>query len=358
MIETLKELYSILTDAQKKSLFKLQFFVVFMAFSEVIGTRYSVSTSTCTSALQMVLNYFNVAGYEVLVASASFITDVSVIKWCGATPIFVEMNPSTLSFDLDDLKSKITSRTKCVIWVHLTGIISDDYQEIINICKDNKLKLIEDCSHAHGSSVNGKNAGALGDVGCFSFYPGKIMTSGTGGMVTTNNMKLAAYVQSARLFGRCEGSEGKVCIEGNDWFMDEIRACVGYHQLLDLDENIKSRRKIAERYNQRLSSLSKFSLIKLKENNMPAYYQYAIILNKEVNRERLIKAMMSDYGIRTKRIYKPTHTEDIFSDLVQSEDRLMVTEDILSRSLCLPMYCQLSMSEVDYICDSLKSTLR
>ena len=125
-------------------------------FSNRMGVKYSVTTNTCTTALQIVLSYYNVKDREILVPSASFITDISSIKWSGGIPVFVDMNPYTMSFDLNDLEKKLTSKTKALIWVHLTGVVSDQYLEIINFCKSNNLVLIEDCSHAHGATVNNK----------------------------------------------------------------------------------------------------------------------------------------------------------------------------------------------------------
>jgi len=161
------------------------------SFASYIGTAKAVSTNTCTTALQICLMHYDVRGYEVLVPTASFFTDVSVVRWAGGIPILVDADPLTLTFDMEDLKRKVTSRIKVIIWVHLTGVISPNWREIVAFAKENNLFLIEDCAHAHGASVDGIKAGAIGDVGCFSFYPTKVMTTGTGGILTTNDDELA-----------------------------------------------------------------------------------------------------------------------------------------------------------------------
>jgi dTDP-4-amino-4,6-dideoxygalactose transaminase len=137
------------------------------------------------------------------------------------------MNPETFSFDLEDLARKLTPNTKGVIWVHMIGIISQEYQKIVNFCRDHELFLIEDCAHAHGAEIDGKMAGTLGDAGCFSFFPTKVLTTGTGGMITTNNAELMVYAKEVRLLGR-HIETGEIVHKSNDWFMDEIRACIGY----------------------------------------------------------------------------------------------------------------------------------
>jgi len=323
-------------------------------FSNRMGVKYSVTTNTCTTALQIVLSYYNVKDREILVPSASFITDISSIKWSGGIPVFVDMNPYTMSFDLNDLEKKLTSKTKALIWVHLTGVVSDQYLEIINFCKSNNLVLIEDCSHAHGATVNNKEAGSLGDAACFSFYPGKMMTTGAGGMISTNNEELAIYSRQMRLFGRCEEDGSKVCLEGNDWFMDEIRACIGLDQLHNLDNNLKKRRTVASIYNKRLGSHPGIGIFNISNTNNPSYYLYFVTLDKSVDRKKVISMMMNIFNISTKRIYKPTHMEKIFRDINSADDNtLRVTEDILSKTLCLPIFYQITTKQVNYISDSL-----
>lgn len=323
-------------------------------FSINTGVDYSITTNTCTTALQIVLSYYNVKDKEVLVPSASFITDISSIKWSGGMPVFVDMNPLTMSFDLNDLEEKLTPKTKALIWVHLTGVISSQYLEIINFCKSNNLILIEDCSHAHGAAVNNKKAGSLGDAACFSFYPGKMMTTGAGGMISTNNEKLANYSRQMRLFGRCENDGSKVCLEGNDWFMDEIRACIGLDQLNNLNDNLENRRKVANLYNKKLDLHPAISTFKTSKTNQPSYYLYFVTLDKSIDRSKVISMMINMFNVSTKRIYKPTHMEEIFCNIsCVDKNTLKVTEDILSRTLCLPMFHQITTKQVCYISDSL-----
>src|SRR5437773_3986059 len=230
------------------------------AFAVHHGTRSAVATNSCTSALQICLMHYDVRGREVLVPSAGFITDISVIQWAGGTPILVDCDPATLAFDLDDLRRKVSPRTKGMIWVHLIGLISPAWKEIVAFAREHELFLIEDCAHAHGAEVDGRKAGSFGDVGCFSFYPTKVMTSGTGGILVTSDPALEKSAREIRLFGR-ENGTGGVVREGNDWFLDEIRACIAHSQLKDLEMFLARRREIAGLYHQKLWGVPGISLL-------------------------------------------------------------------------------------------------
>jgi dTDP-4-amino-4,6-dideoxygalactose transaminase len=326
-------------------------------FSEFVGVKHAIAVNTCTTALQIVLQYSNVKEGEVLVPSGSFITNISSIKWSGGTPVFVDMNPNTLSFDLEDLERKRTVRTKAIMWVHLTGIISSEYQMIVEYAKDHNLVLIEDCAHSLGASVNGINAGSLANAGCFSFFPSKIMTTGTGGMITTNDTGLMEYAKQARLLGRCLDDSGEICIEGNDWFMDEIRACIGSHQMKDLNFNLMARRSVANRYNTAFQNHSKMDIFEFLGNNNPSYYQYVVILDNLVNRDNVIKILKEEYGVASKRVYLPTHKESIFKDLNFDSTTLKQTENTLNQSLCLPIYCSIDDKEVEHVISSVLAIL-
>jgi dTDP-4-amino-4,6-dideoxygalactose transaminase len=326
-------------------------------FAEFVGVKHAITVNTCTTALQIVLQYYNIEEREVLVPSGSFLTNISSIKWSGGIPIFVDMNPQTLSFDLEDLKRKHTERTRGIMWVHLTGIISPEYQKIVEYANDNNLFLIEDCAHSHGGSVDGMKSGSLANAGCFSFFPSKIMTTGTGGMVTTNDANMMKYVKQVRLLGRCLDNSGDICIEGNDWFMDEIRTCIGHYQMEELDFNLKVRRSVADRYNSAFRNHSKISIFDMPENNNPSYYQYVVIIDDSINCNNMIEMLKDEYGVSSKRIYRPTHQEPIFKSLKFDPATLRQTENTLNQSLCLPIYCTISNKEVEHVILSVLTTL-
>jgi perosamine synthetase len=323
-------------------------------FAAYVGTSKAVTTNSCTTALQISMMHYGVHDAEVLVPAASFVTDISSVKWAGGTPVLVDIDPATLSFDLDDLKRKLTPRTKGIIWVHLTGLISPAWREIVAFAREHDLFLIEDCAHAHGASVNGIKAGSLGDVGCFSFYPTKVMTTGTGGILTTNDPALEKSARELRLYGR-EGGVGSVVREGNDWFMDEIRACLGYYQLQELDSALVRRRDIAERYNQKLAGIPGLRFLSIPKDHHPAWYHYTVFVSSEINYEQLAKNLKENHGIPSKPIYIPLHQEKIFRNF--DDGSLGKTEAALNRSLCLPLFVEMDNAQVDQVVSALWAEL-
>lgn len=324
-------------------------------FARQVDLPYAVSVNSCTTALQICLQHFGARGYDVLVPSGSFVSDLSVIEWEGARPVLVDMNPETLSFDLDDLERKRTPQTKGIIWVHLTGVISSEYKEIVSFAKRHKLFLIEDCAHAHGAMIDGKQAGSLGDAGCYSFFATKIVTSGSGGMITTRDSALDKYAREVRIFGRSIKTGEPIRI-GNDWFLDEIRACVAYHQLAELPEFLRRRREIGTRYADALRNQPNLSLLHMPDGAQSAFYQYPVFLKRGINRDAFCAKLKAKYGIAVKRIYLPTHQEVFYRHY--DDGTLGKTEDTLNRSVCLPMYYELSDAQVDFITSSVITELR
>ena len=221
-------------------------------------------------------------------------------------------------------------------WIYFSRV-----QSIISFAKKNNLFIIEDCAHAHGAKIDNKMAGNIGDVGCFSFYPSKIITTGTGGMLTTNDVKLANYTKQMRFFGRNIRRRG-VLLEGNDWFMDEIRACVGFHQMNDLKKILNRRRKIAKIYNFFFKKSRHIKQIYLPKNVEGTFYQYPIFIYNKQLRQKVIDQLKSKYKISTKKIWLPTHQEKIFEDLKFSKKTLLNTEKTFNNSICLPIYPEMT----------------
>ncbi|MGE0093987.1 MAG: DegT/DnrJ/EryC1/StrS family aminotransferase [Alphaproteobacteria bacterium] len=325
------------------------------AFAYSTGARYAVSVNSCTTALQICLRYFDVKGHDVLVPSGSFVSDISAIEWEGGRPILVDMNPDTLSFDLQDMQRKLTPKTKGMIWVHLTGVISHEYTEIVRFAKRHGLFLIEDCAHAHGATIDGRQCGTIGDAGCYSFFATKLMTSGSGGMITTADLALDQFAREVRMFGRSVKTGEPIRI-GNDWFLDEVRACIAYHQLAELDEFLRRRREIAARYFHALQNQPGLSLLNVPEGSDPAFYQYPVFLDSVTDNSALCKTLKETYGIAAKRIYTPTHREPFYRHY--DDGTLQKTETTLNRSICLPMFYELTNEQADYIASALITELR
>jgi len=324
--------------------------------TEQTKRRYAVSVNSCTTALTICLKYFGVENHDVLVPSASFLTSVSSIIFAGGNPVFVDINPGTLSFDIDDLYRKLTRNTKGIVWVHLTGVISPEYKSIVEFAKRKGLFLIEDAAQALGAEVKGKPAGSLGDAGCFSFYPTKIITTGTGGMIVTGDKRLKRYGEAMRLFGK-DPRKGKVRYLGNDWFMDEIRACLGCHYMDELKEQLKRRRLLAGKYNDLLCERRlPIETIKLPPGNLPSYYQFPVFVKNRRIREIVISNLKTRHLVQAKGIYTPCHKESVFRQYYRGG--LARTEEALCRALCLPLHVSMSYRDVSSVVRSLKKELK
>lgn len=320
-------------------------------FAQLTRRNHAISTNSCTTALQICLSHYDVTDAEILVPSASFLTDISTVNWCGAKPVLVDINPATLSFDIDDLKRKVTSKTKGIIWVHLTGLVASNWREIVSFAKESGLFLIEDCAHAHGASIDGYPAGSLGDAACFSFYATKVMTCGSGGMIVTDNQGLARTARELRLFGR-ENGTGPVIREGNDWFLDEVRASIAAEQLDELPTFLHRRQQIAARYWKNLREVQELELIDIPAHSRPSWYLFPIFLSNSVNAALLKDGLESVYDIPASKIYPPIHEESIFSHL--DDGTLKNSSITLNRSLCLPLHANLTDSDVDYVSSAVK----
>ena len=233
-------------------------------------------------------------------------------------------------------------------------MISRDHARIVDFANQHDLFLIEDACHAHGAVIDGRPAGSLADVGVFSFYPTKIMTSGTGGMLVTDDARLARFARELRLFGKDEVS-GDIVHLGNDWFLDEIRSCVACHQIDRLADHLARRRAIAARYQAGLVNQPGLRLIDPPAGHQPAWYQYPVFLDDDIDHPAVVAALR-ERAIEAKSIYKPVSCEAVFSHL--DDGTLNNAAHMLERSLCLPLFADLTDRQVDRIVSALVQTVR
>jgi len=328
-------------------------------FKEYVGVKHAISVNCCTTALEICMKYFKVKDSEVIIPTNTFVATSNSVIYAGGKPIFADIEKNTLCIDVNEILEIITHRTKAIIIVHIAGMIPPKIKEIQEICEDHNLFLIEDAAHAHGASIDDVKAGSLGDVGCFSFYPTKIMTTCTGRMITTNNDKLAEFAKSLRHHG-----QGKSLREienfGNDWVMDEISAILGIYQVEKLDYIIESRNKIADRYTDEIKKLEGITYFPVPKNIRHGYYKYPVLLTENLNKDRLVERLEKEWNIETGTLYyPPCHLQPVYKrNFGYKEGMFPVAEDILKRQITLPMYPQLEEKNVDYVLDGLKKSLK
>ena len=327
-------------------------------FQAYCGVKHAIAVSSCTAALEISLRRFDVVGKEVIVPTNTFVSTGNAVIDSGGILTLADIRAETLCLDPSDLLRRITSKTRGVIVVHIAGLPCPDMEVIKKICQERNLFLIEDAAHAHGAIINGHKAGGLGDVGCFSFYPTKVMTTGTGGMITTNDDKLAEYAISLRNYGVGQGLENIVNF-GNDWFMNEISALLGIYQLRTLEVNVTRRNEIARKYADFLVNIKGVGLFKVPGNIRHSYYKYPIFLPKSINKRQIIDKMKNTFGVAMGTIYDPPcHLQPVYQrHFGFGRGMFPIAEEILGRTCCLPMYQQMNDEEVNYVLQSLKATL-
>ena len=331
------------------------------AFAALVGTRHAIGVTSCTSALEIVLRYVGVEGGEVIVPTNTFLATANAVRYAGGAPVLADIHPETLALDAVNVTRALSPRTKAVILVHLAGLIPADVTAIRLLCEARRIVLIEDCAHAHGAAFAGTRAGAFGLAGCFSFYPTKVMTTGTGGMITTDDAALSDFARSVRLHGRGAGpGSGQDALErlGNDWFLDEVRSVLGLHQLRHLEETLARRRALAERYLTRLQTVPGVKPVASDARCRPSWYKFMVLVDPPASVESLQRVLL-EQGIESERLYwPPCHLQPVWRRLFGGREGMFpVAEEALRRQLCLPLHPALSEGDVDDVVESLEREL-
>jgi dTDP-4-amino-4,6-dideoxygalactose transaminase len=328
-------------------------------FALLSSVRHAVALNSCTSALEIALAYGKVAGGEVIVPAQTFIATGMAVHLAGATPVFAEIAETTFCLDLADVRRRITPKTRAIILVHMAGLITPDVDEFRALCDEYGLLLIEDAAHAPGAVRGGRPAGSIGHVGCFSFFPTKVMTSGDGGMLTTNDDELAAFARSMQHRGReMKAPTERYALPGRNVRMTEMTALVGRVQLSHLAEFLERRRRITELYASGLSDDSRVRLITADERTASSCWKIPAILAPQFDRAEVTR-QMSARGVTVDWAYQPAlHLQPVFRELYGThEGQLPTTEGMLSRHVCLPCHPRLSDAEAAHVVGSLRETL-
>ena len=327
-------------------------------FAEVVGTRFAVATNSCTSALEISIRSLGIKNKKILVPTETFMATANAVILSDNTPVFTDIDDSTLCMSYDTIMDRMTSDVSAIIIVHMGGLVTQDVYKIRNFCDRYGLHLIEDAAHAHGAQIYNEYrdeircAGSLGDVGCFSFYPTKLMTTGEGGMITTDN---DTVVKMARML-RNHGGDGTTGLfsASNDR-MTEISAILGLSQLKRLDEFVKKRNHIAKMYRKLLENITEIDLLPEYEKIKNSYWNFYFILNN-IDREKFINKMLQ-FGIQLGDAYNPPcHRQPVFERYVDGYD-FKVADIILKNHVSLPMYTELTDDDVVYIVDKVKEVV-
>ena len=318
-------------------------------FKKLNKSKFSIACSSGGSALEIIFQSLNLKGKEILVPSNTFIATYNAIKFSGAIPKFIDTEKNSLLVSLDQIKKKITKNTKCICIVHIGSYVPNDIEDIIKFCKKKKIYLIEDCAHAVLTSLKGKYAGNFGEAGAFSFYSTKSVTSGEGGMITTNNFNLYKKMKSLTSYGMTK-SYGIFDYEyfSSNYRMNEMEAIIGYHHLINYKFYLDKKTKIKNIYDKFLKNKVKVFETKSKGN----LYKYICLLKNAQEKKSLVKYLNKKNIFLSGDVYaKPLHEYKLIKK--ETKIKLPNSLDACSRHICLPIYNGLKDNEIKRICSSL-----
>jgi len=322
-----------------------------------LGAKFLLAVNSGTAALHISLDAFGVGpGDEVIVPSFTFIATIQAILYCGAIPVFCDIYPDTLNTDIEDVRSKLTKKTKVIMPVHYGGLPCR-MDDLLEIAKKNKILIVEDAAHAFGSAYKGKKIGTFGDATCFSFDPIKNITCGEGGAVATNNEKIFLRMQKKRVLGIDKDINIKniaksfwpyeITISGYRYHMNNINAAIGLVQLKKFNEFMRKKRMICQRYDQSLREIPALGIF-VKNYEEIAPFNYVIKVSK--NRDKLM-SFLRKKGIETGIHYIPNHLQPF---LRKYHRALPVTEKIYKQILTLPLYSEMSENDAGMVIVALK----
>ena len=324
-------------------------------FAHYIGVKHALALSSCTSALEVAMRYFNVNGYEVIVPTNTFIACPNSVVFAGGKPAFADIDPNTYSVNIETVFKKTSDKTKGIMAVHLGGLPIEDIRAIKEECEKKSLFLIEDCSHAHGATLNGKKAGSFGDVGCFSLMATKIITSGLGGLLTTDDDSLYEYALTLR-----NSASGKSCnfeYIASDWMMSEISAAIALKQLGNIERYIDARNSLALRYKEHLGSIKELSFHEPSSKIRQTNYKFLATLDKNVVKDKLVSSARKK-GIEIGTLYeKPCHMQPIYQKIGCKAGDCPVSEEALKHQIALPMHVKLNDNDIETVCSFLRNQL-
>jgi dTDP-4-amino-4,6-dideoxygalactose transaminase len=327
-----------------------------------VGKKHAVAFNSGTSALHaMLLAYGVQSGDEVIVPSFTFIATANSVLFVGAKPVFADVETETCGLDPEDVQKKISSRTKAIMPIHYGGLPCH-IKELTEIAEDHKLLLIEDAAEALGAKVDGKPAGSFGDAAMLSFCGNKVITTGEGGMIVTDEHDVYEKLKLVRSHGRAETENYFTSTRkmdyvklGYNWRMSNILAAVGISQMRKLDKAISMRRKNAAYLSQRLSNIDGLKVPNPPPGYFHVYQMYTIEVNGERNGRDDIKNHLADKGIMTKVYFFPVHLTQFYRESFGFQTgELPATEELSERVLTLPMYASMTVDEMNYVISSIR----
>ncbi len=339
-------------------------------FAQYVGSKYAIGVSSCTAALHLSLIVSGIKqGDEVITAPFTFAATANVIIHVGATPVFVDIDPKTFQIDVSKIEQKITKKTKAIIPVHYGGQ-PVEMDKILELAKKYKLIVIEDAAHAVGTQYKGRRIGNIGDLTCFSFHPIKNISTGDGGMITTNNKAYAEELGRLRLHGMSKDAwkrhsalgswQYDVSVPGFKYNMTDIQASLGIHQLKKLDSFIQKREEYAKLYDEALNKIPEITIPFVMENIRHARNLYTILIDTEklkISRNELVE-LLKKANIGVSVYFIPLHLFTLYkSRFGYKEGDFPITEAVYEKIISLPLYPKMTKTQIIYVIKTLSSLI-
>lgn len=325
-------------------------------FRNYIGVRHAITTSNGTASLHLALYALGVKpGDEVIVPALTYVAPASAALHLGAVPVAVDIDPNTWNLTADTVRAALTDRTRGVIAVHLFGN-PVDMAPLQTLCRERGLWLIEDAAEALGGEYRGRKVGALGDVACFSFFGNKTVSTGEGGMITTDHEELARVIRRLKNQGETPGRRYWHEMAGFNFRMTNLQAAVGLAQMEQVERLVSRKQAIAELYRRHLRGAS-VTFSDVLPDTVHSYWMTSVLLNSEaagITRDELMERLGRE-GIETRPFFYPLHQLPIFQGRMPGQ--FPVTEDVSVRGVTLPGSTRLRDAEVALVSRTLRACL-
>lgn len=335
-------------------------------FARFVGAKHAVAVNSCTAALALALDVLGIGpGDEVITSTMTFTATAAVVLHTGAKPVLVDCEPDTLNLDMERALASVTPATRAIIPVHMAGHPCD-MDEVRSLARRHALAVIEDAAHALPAAYKGARIGSISDFTAFSFYAGKNMTTGEGGMVTTDNDEWAELLRTRRLHGLSRDAWARhdprgswrydVTYPGYKYNMTDINAALGLHQLTRLPQMHSRRLELVERYFQLLSDVPELILPVTRPQTEPAWHLFIVKLARErltIGRDEVI-AQLRQRNICTSVTFIPLHLHSYYRDVLGLKSEDFPHASALADSIVsLPLYPRMEISDVDDVCAAL-----
>ena len=349
-------------------------------FAHFAGTQYALAVSNGTAALDLIIRGLGIRDASVVVPTNTFLASALAPMHSGNRVIFADAEPETLCMDPEDVRRRLCPDTRAVVMVHVAGVMSASYYELKKLCQEHDLFLIEDAAHAHGCTLDGLSAGSLGKAAGFSMYPTKVLTTGEGGMLTTDDEELYQRASMLRNQGKNPALNGAISEVGHNFRLSEITALIGVRQMEKAPVVLAERQRVARFYDEALQELRGVTPLKLPPSTTSSYYKYVCFLEPGLDRNKVKRIMKEQYDVAlTGEVYSSLcHQEPIWerytycgrprngADSVcvhgpvclEPQADFPAAEDVALRHICLPLYPGLTDEQLHHVVGSLERTVR